>query len=406
MNMYRILAFPRLASLSLLIAIILTALAGPAMAQGSVVHATTAQKCGQWSIIPSPSPTGGDILVDVVAVAADDAWAVGNSAPYLHYSRTLAEHWNGKAWTVVATPNIGPYGSNLSSVVALASNNVWAVGYYQSKSTLDHSLVEHWNGKVWSIVASPKVGIADYDLHSITAVAPNDIWALGDFKNKAGSYQAMAEHWNGKDWQVVSIPTPKSQYSGLSSITAVSKNDIWSVGYTSSSSLTEHWNGSRWQIVASPDVAQSSLDAVTAISSTDVWAVGSAAGKNNMEQTLTEHWDGKSWKVVASPTPMNQRNLHITPQFGESPNMLEGVTAITTNNVWAVGNYVNGKNPMRTLIEHWDGKQWSVVPSPNLGSDNTSLWAAARVGTTNDVWAAGYGSVNGMGANTLTEYYC
>ncbi len=41
---------------------------------------------------------------------------------------TLAEHFNGTSWTVVATPNPGEFGGVLSGVAAVATNNVWAVG--------------------------------------------------------------------------------------------------------------------------------------------------------------------------------------------------------------------------------------------------------------------------------------
>jgi hypothetical protein len=50
---------------------------------------------------------------------------------------------------------------------------------------------------------------------------------------------------------------------------------------------------------------------------------------------------------------------------GSPVDLLKGETAMSTSDVWAVGDYYcsNGY-PSRTLIEHWDGTQWSVVPSP------------------------------------------
>ena len=43
-------------------------------------------------------------------------------------SGTLTEHWNGTAWSVVASPNAGTINS-LQSVAAVSANDVWAVGY-------------------------------------------------------------------------------------------------------------------------------------------------------------------------------------------------------------------------------------------------------------------------------------
>jgi hypothetical protein len=58
-----------------------------------------------------------------------------------------------------------------------------------------------------------------------------------------------------------------------------------------------------------------------------------------------------SWRVVSSPNP------------GTFNNTLSGVTVVSATNVWAVGEYQNNSGPSQTLIEHWNGKTWKVVPS-------------------------------------------
>jgi hypothetical protein len=72
-------------------------------------------------------------------------------------------------------------------------------------------------------------------------------------------------------------------------------------------------------------------------------------------QTLVEHWNGTQWSVVSSPNP------------GTNYDSLEGVAAISASDVWAVGAYLYGADT-QTLVEQWDGTQWSVVPSPNVGA--------------------------------------
>ena len=47
---------------------------------------------------------------------------------------------------------------------------------------------------------------------------------------------------------------------------------------------------------------------------------------------------------------------------------LRGIAAIAPDDVWAVGR-MRKEGEWMTLIEHWDGKVWSVVPS---GSQATS----------------------------------
>src|SRR5205823_13678772 len=83
-------------------------------------------------------------------------------------------------------------------------------------------------------------------------------------------------------------------------------------------------------------------------------------------------------------------------------NVLWDVAAISPNDVWAVGYYSNGTI---TLVEHWDGTQWSIVPSPNPGDSDNYLGAVATV-SSNDVWAVGYFDAGpGAGWQTLVEHY-
>src|SRR6478672_3269683 len=67
-----------------------------------------------------------------------------------------------------------------------------------------------------------------------------------------------------------------------------------------------------------------------------------------------------------------------------SPNVpyasfLLGVATLSANDIWAVGVNYNTNGYQRTLTEHWNGSQWSVVPSPNADEDNV-LNAVAAAG--------------------------
>ena len=60
----------------------------------------------------------------------------------------------------------------------------------------------HWNGKNWN-VSPPKDSAA---LH-MTAISTNDIWSIGYVEFAAKPYDRTSiEHWNGKNWSIVSSP--------------------------------------------------------------------------------------------------------------------------------------------------------------------------------------------------------
>ena len=121
--------------------------------------------------------SGGSILAGVDAVSQADAWAVG-SASEGSLSQTLAERWDGSAWSVVSTPNVGTGTNTLGAVDAVSTGDVWAVGFYDNGATF-RTLAEHWDGSWWKVAATPNVGSGENVLTSVSAVAGNDVWAVG-----------------------------------------------------------------------------------------------------------------------------------------------------------------------------------------------------------------------------------
>jgi hypothetical protein len=139
----------------------------------------------------------------------------------------------------------------------------------------------------------------------------------------------------------------------------------------------------QWQEQAHPDIAdrQEILEDVVAVTPSDVWVVGRHWGfiGSILEfSTLIEHWDGLNWSLVLSP---NVPGTHV--------DKLQGVAARSASEVWAVGSARSfGIETEVTLIERWDGSAWSIVPSPNPGPTGNSLEAVAVIGD-NDAWAVG-----------------
>src|SRR5262245_42637607 len=70
----------------------------------------------RWSIVPSPSEDGASWLVAVDATAGNDAWAVGYYIDDEGLYETLSTHWDGSAWTLAETPNVGQAGDWLYGV--------------------------------------------------------------------------------------------------------------------------------------------------------------------------------------------------------------------------------------------------------------------------------------------------
>jgi hypothetical protein len=348
-----------------------------------------------WNMVSSPNiGTGDNVLFAVAAVSGSDVWAVG----YYHggtANLTVAEHWNGSVWSVVPTPNVGTRENYLDGVAAISGGDVWAVGEYLTSGNYQ-TLIEHWNGSSWSLSPSPNVNTDDNLLNSVVAISGSDIWAVGHFVT-SGIHGTLTEHWNGSVWSIVSSPNMGPSDNKLYSIAAVGSSDVWAVGayftpiYDVGHTLTEHWNGTAWSIVPSPNVDpnDNGLNGVAAVGSTNVWAVGQ---HGNGSGTLVEHWNGSAWSVVPSP------------DLGVNGTGLGGVDAVTGGDIWAVGDWRDSSYIYHTFIEHWNGSVWSVVPSPDVGPSDNTFSAVAAV-SSSDVWAVGNFYQNGTVFQTLVEHY-
>jgi hypothetical protein len=290
---------------------------------------------------------------------------------------------------------VGALENVLRGVAAITSNDVWAVGWYYEDLTGPRSLIMHWDGVRWIHFPSPPVTGRTNELHAITAVSSNDVWAVGEYIYY-GRWYTLIMHWDGVQWSVVPSPNVEEGSNYLLGVSALSSNDVWAVGWyygtDRDKTLTMHWNGVSWEVVPSPNAPlNNSLVGVAAISPNDVWAVGRYAGPGAPPQTLTLHWNGVAWTIKPSPSPSSVQTV------------LYGVAANTSNDVWAVGDYrVSGND--RTFVMHWDGNQWSTVPSPNHPRSD-GLYGVAAL-SPGDVWAVGSG--NGSGSvyeRTLTIRY-
>lgn len=400
-NKMRLLLF----SLVIILAAALAAIHATLFAGAPAKAHAQSLSCGKWQAVSNPNPSSStwSLFNGIAAISANDVWAVGGTTPSgSNVGQTLAEHWGGKQWAVVPSPNEGTASNQLSSVAAVSTSDVWAVGTtYQYASPSDLTLIEHWNGSAWSVVPSPDPGTAGNFLTGVAALSANNVWAVGYYSSPGTIDLTLILHWDGTSWSVVSSPNPGASNNVLDGIAAASPTNIWAVG-GDGGTLTEHWNGSAWSVVPSPNrgIASNGLNAVTVDPITgDAWSVGYDE-YNDHARTLIEYWNGTKWSFDGGP------------DAGAYDNYLNGVVEVSPNDVWAVGYYISAKDSFNrlTLREQWNGTKWNIVAGPNPSKGNSQhddyLNALAQVPGTTQVWAAGYFIAPPPDSYTLTETYC
>ena len=395
-----------------------------------------------WRIVADPAGSHFRPLA-ITTLSARDIW-VGGERRY--DESAVAEHWNGKQWTVFDTPAAG----QLDGLSAASSSDIWAVGgLFDRDDTLDFtSLIEHWNGHAWS---ESRQTISNTVLTGVAAVSSNDVWAVGRYGEPAAHGRELIEHWSGMGWRIAKTPsqpipgdlnaissgrhgdlwavgrdinsyggsqpvaqresagrwiptTPAAVYHPngfLAAVSTDSPTDVWAVGghrtATGDRAVVDHFDGKNWtqtmlplptglqveqanipwgeQVFEGTDFYDVSLNAVAAISPDDVWVAGFTEGPAYpfAQATLIEHWNGRTWRIISSP---------------EDSGEIEGMLAFSSGNIWAVGSNNATNQP---LMEHWNGKGWQMAISPDVPGG--SLTAIGGVGP-NDIWAAGTKLVN------------
>jgi hypothetical protein len=215
---------------------------------------------------------------------------------------------------------------------------------------------------------------AGSSLLAIDGAAGDDIWAVGETHgDQRSKYHSLVEHWDGVSWRSFEAP----DVGRVVEIDVNTATDIWALG----DRALLHFNGVVWTTLEYPNGGRS----VSSMSSTgpdDVWLAGEQPGpmigRNSQGwSSLVMHWDGSSWSQADTPNP------------GSRDNYLQGIEALSPNDVWAAG-YVDDQHGPDGLVltMHWDGRSWSEVPSPNPSANLNVIWGMGSAGSS--VWALGH----------------
>lgn len=338
-----------------------------------------------WSIVSTPNPSSfPSDLNGVAAVSSNDVWAVGAYiTDTANDVATFAEHWNGSTWTLVPTPVLTQTESELLAVTAISSSDVWAVGTYVDLiDGLEFTLAEHWNGSSWA-VASPTALGYDSQLYSVSAFSSTDVWAVGSQEASAGAaFQTLADHWDGSSWTTVTTPNETGS-NEIIAVNALEAGHAVGVGYGNYSAGTTPRQGEAWDLLVSPGSSTNSAQAGPGLgdnallaldrSGSAMWAVGySRALSASARQTLAiaATWDSSS-HVLTWGTP------GVSASPGGNNNAFYAVSAVSPYSFWAAG-YQNGTGLDQTLIEDYCALHFSLA-APASASSGASFSVTVTV---------------------------
>jgi hypothetical protein len=289
------------------------------------------------------------------------AYTVGDHPVY----KTLAETWDGERWSLVPSPNEAPADNyeTLDDVSCQSEKSCVAVGYFGQGTTESAqltSLAEFWDGNQWSLSATPNGWpSANYTLlQGVSCTSGASCVAVGTATSEPSpTDKTLLEPWNGKTWSMLASPNEglPGYYNTLYGVSCASPGActaVGSYGYSVNSStdvnraLVLASTGNQWSIAPSPKGGaddDSALAGVSCALASDCVAVGYYSGGSSGDDTLVESYNGGGWSVVGSPNP----------GVGDD-NYLDGVSCPLVTFCVAVGYYHYGSQnsgTYKTLVE-------------------------------------------------------
>lgn len=283
----------------------------------TVMHAACATSWTHETLTPVGEL--GDWLHGVMAVSPREAWAVGHAlspppeGSWYGGTAALVHRWDGSGWTPVPVDRPeGAIGSALHAVAGTSATDVWAVGTAEfpvdgdELPPTERPYILHWDGSGWGSVTAPGSGW----LSSVVAVAPDDAWAVGGWRpdpDAAETVHPLIMHWDGTSWSVVEREDALGPFASarLESVHGNAAGEVWAVGSGTRDgvvmeTLTWRWDGAHWTTVPSPNPRRAARESFgTSLHDVVVSERGAVAavGTSGVDEYAIT-WDGRRWRTI------------------------------------------------------------------------------------------------------------
>ncbi len=310
----------------------------------------------------SESSASGTEDVDVSAI-------VGGLAPNrIYHFRMVAENLAGTSygedqmlltgpseWVAQPTPVPGGQRNALGGISCVSRSSCMAVGNDGKLGSTIEGIAVRWDGEEWSLEPMPEIeGEELTEPQSVSCVSEKWCAAVGTTLGSAldSEYTALAEHWNGKEWIVDSLPLPAETIeSELYDVSCTSASACTAVGHYMKEDetrylLVERWNGAKWTRQTPPALGKEHFsEALQSVSCVDASYCVAVGWYEDFSKTGggAELWNGTSWTKIS----------------GLSESLLRHVSCPLRNACTVIG-LMPGNH---TEAVHWDGKGWTAPES-------------------------------------------
>jgi hypothetical protein len=351
-------------------------MASPAAASAAVGSpAGVSPAASAWTVQATSLPAGATSgsFNSVSCTSKTSCIALGASYNGDNPGQRLAERWNGTAWTIISGGRrpAGASGVRLYAISCLSATSCTAVGWYYNNAETREPLAEHWNGTAWAIRATPSLaGFTGSELIAVSCTSDNSCVATGNATDSSDNSAPLAEYWNGTSWTIQPALSPVSEDgSAFTAVSCTTPTSCTAVGTyhpgEQEEPFAEYWNGMDWTLQSMPGATggyAAYVGGLSCASAASCVAVGSYDNQNGAEVGLAEHWNGSTW-TVSHPGGLNSE--------------MNGVSCPSATSCIVVGQHDLGAST-GTYAAHWNGSHWQgqKTAAPTTGNQ---LWAISCV---------------------------
>ncbi|HEY3750176.1 MAG TPA: hypothetical protein VGL80_13330 [Pseudonocardiaceae bacterium] len=192
-----------------------------------------------WREVPTDSETQ---FFGLVAFGSE-MWSAGYAAGR---GTGAVQRWTGTEWTDQELPQVAPMWS-LSGLGGVAADDLWAVGAVHATDGPPVAL--HRDGAKWVSVPVPLPGNGDGRLNDVWALASDDVWASGYWR-RAGERGRLPllVRWDGTTWSTTEVPAGTAQVRQL----ITTEDGLCAIGSADDHTCVLRWDGAAWQPVPGP----------------------------------------------------------------------------------------------------------------------------------------------------------
>jgi hypothetical protein len=347
------------------------------------------EDAGAWRSVPI-SDSGSGEFSDVACPVAGDCWATANIE--VGESNTgQVFHFDGREWERVPTPGKA---LTLYGIACPARSSCWAAGAGASGEEAISTLVEHYDGKSWSVEESPSAaGFPESGLSGIACPSANECWAAGDgedFSQEPTAGELLLLHYTEGAWSRVPAPSPQEEEQtgdgALLACGSVSQcillANFGSEGGRGNEQAGDVFDGSSWQSLSVPPGIL--FQAATCPAEDDCIAIGGPRFDGPMS---AYRFDGRGW---SQPEPLPS-------SAGAEPVSWYAVTCLGRSECWAAGGQPIAGATFPAVVAHFQKGSWELPPQPEEPGELTGISCSA----TASCMAVGGASVSQTDASAM-----